>query len=174
MKSMKLALTVLSCAVLSMSYVASADTAAEQIMRKKLKTIIIPKISFEDVPVSTAVAYLKRVARQQDPDGAGVNFMLILKPAKKVARAEEGKKEGDGESWEEEEEEEAVEENSEPTVTLDMDNIPLGDAIRFIGMQTGLAHVVEEHAVVLMDKRMTRKRMALRVFSVDPRIFRGK
>ncbi len=50
---------------------------------KKLKSIVIPKLQFEDVPVSVIFEFLKRRSRELDPDGEGVNFVVILKAPEK-------------------------------------------------------------------------------------------
>ncbi len=49
--------------------------------REKINKIIIPKLTLEDVPVSVAFEILKQRSRELDPDGEGVNFVVILKPA---------------------------------------------------------------------------------------------
>ena len=158
MKRLKVFPAFLFCMILSMPLVADGDDTLH--MRKKLKTIIIPKIRFVDTSVRTVLEFLKKRSRELDTEGAGVNFMLILKPEKRSSTSLKSKKA------------DLVERVIEPTVTMDMDNLPLEDVIRFICTQTGLVHVVESHAVVVMDKRVTRQKLELRIFHVDPRLFR--
>ncbi|MFA6715541.1 MAG: hypothetical protein WCS27_09200 [Victivallaceae bacterium] len=45
-------------------------------LEQKLKSIIIPKINFENVTVETAVQQLHEQSKKLDPDGIGVNIIL--------------------------------------------------------------------------------------------------
>lgn len=49
----------------------------ESALQKKLDSIIIPRIDFEDVSVATAVKNLRDQSRQQDPERLGVNIVLL-------------------------------------------------------------------------------------------------
>lgn len=48
-------------------------------IREKLKSIIIPRLDFEDITVETAVRHLREQSKQLDPEGVGVNIFLRLK-----------------------------------------------------------------------------------------------
>jgi hypothetical protein len=159
MKHFTFIAALLFCATFSTPLVAGGDEAANLRMRKKLKTIIIPKIQFADTSIRTVLEFLKNKSRAIDPDSEGINFMLILKPQKRAVTVK-GKKAA------------FTEVVPEPKVTMDMNNLPLGDAIRFLCTQTGLAYVVEPHAVVIMDKTVTRQRLELRIFNIDPRVLK--
>ncbi len=90
-----------------------------------INTMKIPRISMDDLPVSQAFAHLRQLAREQDPD-FHLNLLLLMPPT-------------------------TVEDALEPRITLDMDNIPLNDAIRHISHSAGLNCRWEEHAVLVAD-----------------------
>lgn len=48
-------------------------------IREKLKSIVIPRLDFEDITVETAVRHLREQSKQLDPEGVGVNIFLRLK-----------------------------------------------------------------------------------------------
>jgi hypothetical protein len=48
-------------------------------IREKLRSIIIPRLDFEDITVETAVRHLREQSKQLDPEGSGVNIFLRLK-----------------------------------------------------------------------------------------------
>jgi hypothetical protein len=89
-------------------------------LQRKLNQIVIPKLTFEEASIETVVAYLRQRSKELDADGGeGVNIVLRLP---------------DGEA---------------PALTLDFDNIPLGEVIRYACQATNLRYRVEEYAVVL-------------------------
>lgn len=51
-------------------------------IRQKLKSIVIPRIDFEDITVETAVSYIREQSKQLDPEGVGINIFLRLKAPK--------------------------------------------------------------------------------------------
>lgn len=51
---------------------------SENKIQQKLKSIVIPRIDFEDVTVPTAIKYLREQSKQLDPEGVGVNIFLRL------------------------------------------------------------------------------------------------
>ncbi len=151
--------------------------AGNEALRKKLKTITINKIKFEDAPVTTVFQYLKSRSKALDADGVGVNFMVIL-PKKRVEKEKEEEKEADPFAWDDEDEADEIFEevttavSNEPTVTMDVDNMPLEDVVRYVCQMSGMRYKVEDHAVVILGKDVVRSNLELRIFSVDPRIFR--
>ncbi len=60
----------------------------------------------------------------------------------------------------------------EPVITMDFDNIPLGEAVRYICEQAGLRYKVEDYAVVILGENVERGNLELRFFPIDPRLFR--
>ncbi len=51
-------------------------------IKEKLKSIIIPRLDFEDITVETAVRHLREQSKQLDPEGIGINIFLRLKVPK--------------------------------------------------------------------------------------------
>lgn len=50
----------------------------ENKIQQKLKSIIIPRIDFEDVTIPTAIKYIREQSKQLDPEGEGINIFLRL------------------------------------------------------------------------------------------------
>ena len=92
-------------------------------MQAKLRSIVLPTIKFQETAIPDAVRFLRRRSVELDPDGEGVNILLQL-PADTSGR----------------------------TVTMDMDSIALGEAIRYICMAAGLRFRVEANAVVVTGR----------------------
>ncbi len=179
-------------------------------IRQKLKSIIITKISFEDTPVTTVFDFLKTRSRELDPEGVGVNFLVILKSRAAEGAAPEENNQGGGggggEGWGDDDDAWGDDDDAwgddddawgddddaaggaaagggaaapaapaagfeEPTITMDFDNIPLAEAIRYICEGAGLKYKVEEHAVVILGPGVSRGELELRFFPIDPRLF---
>ncbi len=51
---------------------------AENKIQQKLKSIVIPRIDFEDVTIPTAIKYIREQSKVHDPEGEGVNIYLRL------------------------------------------------------------------------------------------------
>lgn len=180
------------CFLFALGAGAKSKTLKNARIHERLKKIILPRIAFEDTPVTTVFQYLKKRSRALDPDGVGVNFVVILNKGKKAQvefvkkNAAEDDDEGFGDDddgfGDEDEKTEKKEETTkesivapvkEPTVTLDFNNMPLGTAIRYICNSAGLRYKVEDHAVVILGPGVTQANLELRIFSVDPRLFRN-
>ena len=144
-------------------------------IHEKLKTIIIPNIDFVDASVETVFSYLKERSKSLDVkgDGRGVNI-LYIKPTKKSApAADEGGDAVDGGFDDVDVEAPADDEVSETLITIEIDEIPLGDAIHYICKQAKLSYVVEENAVVVSPEDYTTEKMETRFYAVDAGIFSG-
>ena len=145
----------------------------------KLDNIIIPKISFEEATIHSVVRYLKTRSRELDPDGEGVNIFLQLEAQKapppvteEEAEFEDEEFDFEFEEFEEFDEEEPVElQESAPakelTITMDFDNIPLGEAIRYICQGAGLKYKVETHAVIIASQNIAFDEMETRFYPIE-------
>ncbi len=158
----------------------------------KLENIIIPKISFEEATIHAVIKYLKTRSRELDPDGEGVNIFLQLAVSAPVAEEEEieddqgfGEEDFEFEELEENVEfEDEVEEDAGPesssrsgselTITMDFDNIPLGEAIRYICQGAGLKYKVETHAVIIASQDIPFDEMETRFYPVEAGFLRQK
>ena len=150
-----------------------AVIAAPMTTREKLDTIILPKVQFEDAPLSVVIKYLKQRAKELDPEGKGINIILLMPSTNKAKPPVAKKPPADvaGRA--------AVESDQVPTkakaaassdvrVTMDFDNVPLGALIDYLCKGTGLKHRVEQHAITIAHQSVALDRMQTRVFPVGP------
>jgi hypothetical protein len=98
---------------------------SEQALARKLKSLHIDKVNFENLDIAEAIQFLQQKSKELDrPDHQGVNFVLSLTP-----------------------------EAAEPAhpvhrkVSLTLENIPLYDLVAYIAEQTNLKWSVEDNAV---------------------------
>ena len=75
-----IALVLLSAFFVCMS-AAAAETAKEK-MARKLK-IIIPKVRLQNVTAEQALDFVRRLSRDMDPEGEGINIIYFKGPEKK-------------------------------------------------------------------------------------------
>ena len=97
-------------------------------LQAKLDAIVIPQMQFHEAKLTEAVEYLRRKSQDldtstTDPNQKGVN--IIVKAGGKTAEAR---------------------------ITLDLKNLPLGEALRYVAQLSGLQLVVEPHAVLLLSQ----------------------
>src|SRR5438067_4854221 len=163
------------------------DTAR---VTRKLKTIIIPRVEFQDASIREAIDFLRQQAAANDtsPEGEkGVNIVVrprrlgeisppvgpavpapppaaagspaaeapVATPARPAAEAPVV----------------AAPENARITVSLDQ--IPLGDALRYIANQAGLKVKVEPHAVLLIPLTEQSDELVTKTYKVPPEFFGG-
>jgi Flp pilus assembly secretin CpaC len=137
-------------------------------IRKKLNDIIIKHIAFEEVPIDTAILFLKRESQKSDPDGIGINFFLRLSPAD-IAQSEEGDNEV---SWDEESlNEEEMEPADQYVITIVLDNVPMIKAIQYICKAAGLKYRINQYAIEIASQNIPFEDLETRVFPVDKEIF---
>src|SRR6266513_71113 len=163
------------------------DTAR---ITRKLNTIIIPRVEFQDASIREAIDFLRQQAAANDtsPEAEkGVNIVVrprrlgeispsaapavpapppaaagspgaetpVATPARPAAEARVV----------------AAPENARITVSLDQ--IPLGDALRYIANQAGLKVKVEPHAVLLIPLTEQSDKLVTKTYKVPPEFFGG-
>ncbi|MCJ8329832.1 MAG: von Willebrand factor type A domain-containing protein [Lentisphaeria bacterium] len=144
---------------------------------RKLKEIIIPKISFEDASIETVIKLLKE--RSKSKDGNGINIILYKRPKLASAKGKNDDEDEDFEDFEGDEEgedEEIIEEEDDdgiPPVTLDFDNIPLGEALRYVCVGAGLNWKIEGNTVIIAHPEFAFEAMETRFYKVDSSLFAG-
>ncbi|MBM4154482.1 MAG: type II and III secretion system protein [Lentisphaerae bacterium] len=89
----------------------------------KCRSLVIPQIEFREASIKDVVAFLVERSHQLDPAKDGVNIVLDLQGAEP------------------------------PLLTLALRNVPLGDALRYVTMLTGLELKYEPLAVVISTAR---------------------
>ena len=99
-------------------------------LTKKLKTIKIDKLDFEETKPLAVFKYLRLRSKALDPTGKGVNF--IFKHLSK----------------------------NKTVVTLKMENVPLYSAIKYVCMVANLEFKVEEYAVIIQPKSTKKTKKA--------------
>lgn len=89
---------------------------------KKLNSIVIEHIEFEDSDTQTVFKLLQVRSKDLDPEGKGINFVCKgLKDHKTL-------------------------------VTLKLDNLPLAEVIKYVCLAGDLIYKVDDYAVVVMPK----------------------
>jgi general secretion pathway protein D len=164
-----------------------SDTAR---ITNKLNTIIIPRVEFQDASIREAIDFLRQQAAANDtsPEGEkGVNIVVrprrlgeispsvapavpapppaaagspaaeapVATPARPVAEAPVV----------------AAPENAR--ITISLNQIPLGDALRYIANQAGLKVKVEPHAVLLIPLTEQSEELITKTYNVPPEFFGG-
>ena len=154
--------------------------AAERTTTKEtLDTIILPKVQFEDASLRAVFTYLKQRSKDLDPEGKGVNFVLRLDPPAKTKPPADGKADGKAEKRSADDDpfadavgESAPAPTAEPiadsSVTMDFDNVPLGELIRYVCKASGLKYRIEKHAVIIAGPNVALDRMETRIYPVGP------
>lgn len=96
-------------------------------MIRKLKSIIIPKVEFEEAKPVAVINYLKMAGKQYDPDKKGVNFFHMNL------------------------------EKANGTITIAVSDMSLYDLIKYVCMAGDLNYKIEAHAVVIKPNPRKRK-----------------
>lgn len=154
-------------------------------IRSKLDSIIIPSISFpQQTKVEDIVFNLRQRSRDLDPDGEGVNILLQLDPNVKGGATEPladaydtafpendgfGAEFGGGgfDTPEFGMPATAASTKYEPTIRLSLDNVSLGEAIRYICKMANLRYRIESTAVLIAHKDIPISEMETRFYSVE-------
>jgi general secretion pathway protein D len=111
-------------------------------INQKLRSIIIPSLEFKDASIEDAVAFLNAKSKELDPEKQGINF--ILRPD--------------------------VSESAK-TFTLNLTNVPLEHALRYITHLAGVKYKVEEFAILIVRLVDNTEVLLRRQFNVPPSFF---
>ena len=98
----------------------------DAVLRARMSEIMIPTIEMENATMREVLGYLHKQSKARDIDGKGIN--LFVRASKDLL---------------------------DRTVTISFRNIPLRNALDSICGGSGLHYIVEDHAVVVMDKTKT-------------------
>src|SRR5262249_42717298 len=166
-------------------------------MSNKLNSIIIPQIEFRDTTIREAIDFLREQAAENDPSGQGVNIVLRLVPLGQVAQpslpalppptgagtavptlpaqappagapAQGAPGGAPGVA--------PVPVVSGPAgarITVTLDNIPLGEALRYVANQAGLKVKVEPYAVAIIPLSEQSNDLITKRYHVPPEFFGG-
>lgn len=111
-------------------------------INQKLKTIIIPQIDFQGASIEDAASFLSLKSRELDPEKEGVSFIVKDK----------------------------AKEDAKP-FSLTLQNVPLGEALRYITNLSGVRSKVEEFAIFLVPLTEPPTNMVRREFRVRADFF---
>ena len=168
-------------------------------MTNKLNSIIIPHVEFRDTTIREAVDFLREQAAENDPQGQGVNIVLRLVPLGQVALpsmpvqpvAPPGGTAAPGTGAPPAEAAAPpagapaggrpgaspvvapVSGLSGARITVTLDNIPLGEALRYVAAQAGLKVKVEPYAVSLIPLSEQSNDLITKRYHVPPEFFGG-
>jgi type II secretory pathway component GspD/PulD (secretin) len=160
-------------------------------MTNKLNSTIIPHIEFRDTSIREAIDFLREQASENDPSGQGVNIVLRLVPLGQIAPPSipvapptgtaspvgNAPPAGAGEAP-------AGSPGAAPVVapasgpagariTVTLDNIPLGEALRYVANQAGLKVKVESYAVAVIPLSEQSNELITKRYHVPPEFFGG-
>ena len=97
--------------------VSSPDEGAMD-LREKLATLIVPELAMDDMPVMEVFQALRQQSKDLDPARQGVNLLV------QCAKGEPQQK-----------------------ISVSLTNVPLGEAIRYVCMASGLSYRIDPAAV---------------------------
>ncbi len=105
--------------------VKEAQSEKSSKIKEKLENIILSKIDFDNASISSVLTYLNRESKILDTSGDhnGINIILKLSGAQKEPKL----------------------------VTIQLDDMPIGEAIKYVCLATGLKYRIEDQAVVIGD-----------------------
>ncbi len=165
-------------------------------MTNKMNSIIIPHIEFRDTTIREAIEFLREQAAENDPSGQGVNIVLRLVPLGQVAgpsapvlpppgagtpvpgapaqappagapaQGAPGGSPGVAPVP-------VVSGPSGARITVTLDNIPLGEALRYVANQAGLKVKVEPYAIAVIPLTEQSNDLITKRYHVPPEFFGG-
>ncbi len=133
---------------------------------KKLKDIIIDKISFEEVSIATAVRYLRQCSKEKDPEKIGINFVLRGKINQPLSPEGETLAVGEGGAARKQGGEGNESSDVEP-LTMMLDNIPLETVVKYICNQANLKYRIDDNAVIIASKDVPLDDVQTKVYPVE-------
>lgn len=139
------------------------DRRGTELMIARLNRIIIPKVDLRDATIQQAVNFLRQRSRELDTseggaDGSGINIVLKL-PAGGVAPTPATNELG---------EQVAAAPAADSRVSLNLTNVPLYEALRYVATLAGLKVKVEPFAVSIVPLSEPTDTLEQREFKVPP------
>src|SRR4051794_31878820 len=162
-------------------------------MSNKLNGIIIPHVEFRDTSIREAIDFLREQAAENDPSGQGVNIVLRLVPLGQIAPssipvalpagtgtpvagaaaqappatgAPAGSPGGSPVMA-------PVSGPAGARITVTLDNIPLGEALRYVANQAGLKVKVEPYAIAVIPLTEQSNDLITKRYHAPPEFFGG-
>ncbi len=104
-----------------------------------MERIVLPQVKFSGAPLREALDFLQTQSRALDPAGRGISIVLNTGDTPVVS-----------------------------TISLDLTNVPLAEALRYVTDLAGMKYKVESHAVQVLPLSATNTEMYQRIFRVPP------
>jgi general secretion pathway protein D len=162
----------------------------------KLNTIIIPRIEFRDATIREAIDFLREQAAENDTSGTGkrgVDIVLRMVPLGQVAAppppvapvsspvppttaapgAPGAAGAPAGGTTPATAARPVAPASTEPRITITLNQIPLGEALRYIAAQAGLKVKIEPYAVSIIPMSEQSKDLITKRYHVPPEFFGG-
>jgi general secretion pathway protein D len=166
---------------------AAGGTISSSVMRKaqikkKLDEIIFPEISFREAVISDVINFLSEESRRLDPEKVGVNIVLgagvggAPAPAPPPVPVTPPLPSPGG-----------VDSTTGPApvaptppaalggrpgaITLDLRNVPMNDALRYVATLANLKIRIEDYAVIVLPAEAPEPDMETRSYAVNPGVF---
>jgi len=149
-------------------------------IKKKLDDIMISHIAFEEVPIITAMLFLKSESKRLDPEGKGINIFLKLESKNEVDENidEENADDVGDDEWEDEDFEDSSDGDEKMDdfadqylVTIVLNNVPLGTVIDYLCRATGLKHRISKYAVEVYTPGTGFDEMEIKVIPMEKDLF---
>ncbi len=175
-----------------------AESRGTAQMTNKMNSIIIPHVEFRDTTIREAVDFLRQQAAENDPSGQGVNIVLrhgstgTSRAAYDASRVVDGHGHSSARSWRARAQNPplpraparvgpggsplpapVVTGPAAARITVTLDNIPLGEALRYVAAQAGLKVKVEPYAVSLIPLSEQSNDLITKRYHVPPEFFGG-
>ena len=109
-------------------------------------------IDFVNASLETVLSYLQNRSRSLDRDGKGLSIIYVKPTKKDNPNAVEKRLLDEFDIVSEDEE---TDTGAEKLITIEIENVPLIDAVRYICAIAGLEYSVEEHALIVSPNDLT-------------------
>ena len=140
------------------------STAINQSIIQKLNSIKFPQINFREASLVDVITHLSEQSRKLDPTGEGVNF--VFGPGVEATTAAPAAAEGGAAPAPA-----ATGNTASRSISLNVNNIPMIDALKYITKAAGLKYRVESSAVVLLPPDAPTEEMITKTYAVSPGVF---
>lgn len=155
--------------------VISQEAEKTAVIRRKLNEIIIPEISIINGVIQDVVLFLRQQSKAHDPEKIGINIVMGGGLPAMAPTVPETPVDVPVGGEEKPADAPAPVTDSGRRITVQLNNVPLGDALRFITNLAGLKYVIESSAVLVVPIDYVQPmEMVTRVYLVSGTAFRER
>ena len=120
----------------------NSEIQGEQSLDRKLTSIVVDSINFEDETLEDVLSYLTFKSKELDPLGVGINFVLKLDPSDVIA--------------------------INAKVNLSLRNVPIGEVLNQVTNDTGTRYKTDTYAIQVISRSAVNNQMVTKTFRVPP------